>query len=108
MERENNFLGIVPRKEKRKYIETNYITSPHVNVFYYIIATPKLVTKYFNELESFSEISSILCIFISAMKTSVIIEKKKMLQTQKAKMGTTNPYPQVTIKHLLKTVLLSG
>jgi len=82
LEREYHFLGIMPTKEKRKYIETIYTTSPHANIFYYIIATPNLVIKYFNKLESFSEISSILCIFISAMKTSFRREKKDATTTK--------------------------
>lgn len=85
----------------------NYITRPHVNIFYYIIATSKLDIKYFNESDFFSEISSALCIYISVMK-KILEWKTKDATNTKGKRRTTKPYPQVTIRHLLKTVVLSG
>lgn len=40
------FWELCQGKKKENTFETNYITNPHVNVFYYIISTLKLVIKY--------------------------------------------------------------
>lgn len=63
----------------------NYITRLHVNIFYYIIATSKLDIKYFNESDFFSDISSALCIYISAIKKNIRMENKRCYKYKRKK-----------------------
>lgn len=42
------FWEMCQGQKKENTFETNHITRPHVNVFYYITDTPKLRIKYLN------------------------------------------------------------